>query len=135
MSILKAAPRLATIPSIDGGILPIEAACMGELPPEVIMAIALVDLPIDLDGNDTLASRDGYGASWWYLTCDCDDAYVSIVKEIMVICTYPQKRRLCFLKSEERGGSVIKRASPKCKLELRKALRFAGRYEFTGTRL
>jgi len=132
VSILKAAPQLATIPSIEDGILPIEVACMRELPPEVIMAIVLVDLPIDLDAKDTLQIREAYGASWWYLTCDCNDAYGDVVKEMMAICTYPQKRKLCFLKSNKRGGSVIKRASPKCKLELRKALRFAGRYEFTG---
>ena len=38
---------------------------------------------------------------------------------------------LCLLKNKH-GLSVIKRASPKCKLELRKALRFFGQYEFTG---
>ena len=37
-----------------------------------------------------------------------------------------------FSEELEKGGSVIKGASPGCKLELRKALRFAGRYEFTG---
>ena len=34
-----------------------------------------------------------------------------------------------FSEESEKGGSVIKGASPGCKLELRKALRFAGRYE------
>jgi len=163
VTILKAAPILATISSCrssrdddghdDDGvdIYPIEMACTNEVPREVIMAIALVDLPIDLDatGEDSLKVRDGYGASWWYLTCDCDDAYVDIVKEMMAICTYPQKRKLCLLNegsitrmrnrkskrgdsSDGGGTSLIKRASPRCKLELRKALRFAGRYEFTG---
>jgi len=132
LSILKAFPQLATIKCLTPPrVLPIEFACLKQLQPEVIMAIALVDLPINLDAKDNLMIREGYGASWWYLTCDCDDAYVDIVVEILTICTYAQKRELCFLKNKL-GSSVIKRASPKCKLELRKALRFAGRYEFTG---
>eukprot|EP00957_Ditylum_brightwellii_P091004 6929076-Ditylum_brightwellii.AAC.1 len=31
------------------------------------------------------------------------------------------------------GGSVISRATPKCKVALRKALRFVGQYEFVGS--
>lgn len=65
----------------------------------------------------------------------------------MVICTHPQKCKLCLLnncemtsmrnrkgrnRSRGGGGSVIKRVSPKCKLELRKALRFEGWYDFMG---
>ncbi len=55
------------------------------VPREVIMEIGLVDLTIDLEatGKEWLSGRDGYGASWWYLTCDCDDAYVDVVKEMI----------------------------------------------------
>jgi hypothetical protein len=44
-------------------------------------------------------------------------------------------RELCFAKCgpNGNGGSVITRATPSCRLALRKALRFVGRFEFLGT--
>lgn len=62
VTILKAAPILTTTPSCRDGkddgvdIYQIEMACTNEVLREVIMAIALVDLPIDLDatGEDSL---------------------------------------------------------------------------------
>mmetsp|Transcript_13122 Transcript_13122/g.15281 ORF Transcript_13122/g.15281 Transcript_13122/m.15281 type:complete len:785 (+) Transcript_13122:341-2695(+) len=134
LSILKYLPQLVTIRNIENGALPIEIACIQGLQPEVIMAITLLDLPIDLDTNDRQGSRkrEGYGGSWWYLNCECDDAHPNIVKEILEICDYQQKRDLCFTKNDK-GRTLIKRATPKCKNELRKALRFVGRYEFVGS--
>jgi hypothetical protein len=131
LSILKAEPECVKLPN-EEGILPIEVACMGGAQTEVIMAIALIDLPIDLDKNaDENNVRAGYGGSWWYLTCDCDDAFVFIVKDLLEICDHKQKRDLCFLKSRH-GESVMNRATPQIKDVLRKALRFAERYEFIG---
>ena len=130
ISILKSFPDLVIF-SDESGALPIESACLRELPTEVIFAIALLDLPIDPDDDDILI-REGYGGSWWFLTCDCDDNYVHVVHEILNMCDdYEQKRALCFLKDRQ-GNSVMSRATPKCKHELRKALRFNGRYEFVG---
>jgi hypothetical protein len=71
---------------------------MQMLPREVILALVLVDLPIDLDQKG-VGIRDGFGGSWWYLSCECDDHYVDVVEE--AIC--PSSVRDCFMKrgSEE----------------------------------
>ena len=136
LSLLKIMPRIATVP--DGeGILPIEAACMTSMPRAVILALVLVDLPVDLDDKDAVTAREGFGASWAFLTCDCDDAHIDIVEEVLSICSYRQTRELCFLRSgsgpTRNSGTVISRATPKSKAALRKALRFVGRYEFLGS--
>lgn len=132
ISIVKSFPDLVTFRD-ENGALPIEMACMRDLPTEVIVAIALLDLPIDLD-DDEVVVREGFGGSWWYLNCDCDDNYVHVVCEILGICDdYKQKRALCFLKDRQ-GNNIMTRATPKCKKELRKTLRFRGRYEFLGKR-
>jgi ankyrin repeat protein len=130
ISILKSFPDLVIF-SDESGALPIEIACLRELPTEVIFAIALLDLPIDPDDDEILV-REGFGGSWWYLNCDCDDNYVHVVSEMLLMCDdYEQKRALCFL-TDRQGNSIMSRATPKCKYELRKALRFNGRYEFVG---
>ena len=136
LSLLKIMPRIATYP--DGeGVLPIEAACIASMPRAVILALVLVDLPVDLDDKDAVAAREGFGASWAFLTCDCDDAHIDIVEEVLSICSYRQTRELCFLRSgsgsTRNSGTVISRATPKSKAALRKALRFVGRYEFLGS--
>eukprot|EP00957_Ditylum_brightwellii_P185984 14159510-Ditylum_brightwellii.AAC.1 len=54
LSLLKVVPGIASI--YDGeGVLPIQTACMNCLPCEVILALALVDLPVDLDSKDGTA--------------------------------------------------------------------------------
>lgn len=108
---------------------------MEMMPREVILALVLVDLPIDLDEKAGIKVREGFGGSWCYLTCECDDHYTDVVEEVISICSYPQVRELCFAKCgpNANGGSVIMRATPRCRLALRKALRFVGRFEFLGT--
>lgn len=131
VSILRAAPSLVNIRDEKSGALPIETACLNGLQHEVITAIVLLDLPIDLD-NDKVIYRDKYGGSWWYLNCDCDDAYAKVVEEILELCEYEQKRALCFVKNKS-SETLISRATPRCKRILRESLRFAGRYEFVGS--
>jgi ankyrin repeat protein len=138
MSILKIAPETATMRNSEG-MLPIEAACMQLMPEEVILAIALVDLPVDIDDKDgikvrEIKVREEHGGSWWYLACECDDHYVDIVEQIVSICTFQQVRELCFMKggSRQHKGTVISRATPECHDVLTQALRFLGRYEFVG---
>lgn len=104
---------------------------MQMLPVEVILAIALVDLPIDLDSKISVESQDSKGASWWYLACESDDHFVKVVDEIVSMCNYAQVRELCFMESHN-GSSVIARATPKCQVILQKGLRFLGRFEFVG---
>lgn len=108
---------------------------MQQMPREVILALALVDLPLDLDDKDGVKVRDGFGGSWWFLTCECDDHHVDIVQEVISICSYSQIRELCFMKGgpNRSGGPVISCATPKCRVELRKSLRFVGRFEFLGS--
>jgi hypothetical protein len=98
------------------------------VPREVILAMVLVDLPIDLDEKSTVRTRDGFGESWWYITCDCDDYFVDVVEEVVSMCTFAQTQALCALKNGS-TDSLLARATPKCKTCLSKALRLAGRYE------
>ena len=108
---------------------------MNVMPREVILALVLVDLPIDLDEKEGTKVREGFGGSWCFLTCECDDHYADVVEEVISICSYSQVRELCFAKCgpNQSGGSVITRATPICRLALRKALRFVGRFEFLGS--
>ena len=106
------------------------------MPEEVILAIALVDLPFDIDSKDEIQTiRDGFGGSWWYLACECDDHYSDIVQEIVLLCSFQQIRELCFMKggSSNQTDTVLSRATPKCKDILTHALRFLGRFEFVGS--
>jgi hypothetical protein len=99
------------------------------LPNEVILALALVDLPINLDATDAPLPKDGFGASWWYLVCECDDYYFNIVQEVASLCTFPQIRSLCLLQNGV-GDVLLARATPKCRSFLFTVLRIVGRYEF-----
>lgn len=104
------------------------------MPKEVILSIALVDLPFDLDDKDTITLRDKHGGSWWFLVCECDDHYVDIVQQIVMICTFHQIRELCFAVGGpgQLQDTVISRATPKCRQVLKHGLRFLGRFEFIG---
>lgn len=134
LSILKIAPHAAAVQNNDG-MLPIEIACRQMMPEEVILALVLVDLPIDLDEKAGIKVREGFGGSWCFLTCECDDHYADVVEEVISICSYTQVRELCFASSGPNGsgGAVITRATPVCRLALRRALRFVGRFEFLGS--
>lgn len=99
------------------------------LPREVILAIVLVDLPIDLDQKGRSSYNDGCGASWAYLSCECDDFYSDIVNEVISLCSFAQIRSLCLF-CEGKKEMVLARSTPKCKNALLRALRVIGRYEF-----
>jgi ankyrin repeat protein len=133
LSVLKVAPEAASARNSDG-MLPIEIACMRDMPHEVIFAIALVDLPIDIEQKTEVKVREGFGDSWWYLACECDDHYVDIVKQVLSMCTFLQIRELCFMKRgfKHSGTPVISLATPGCRHVLTWALRFLGRFEFLG---
>lgn len=92
------------------------------------MGLVLVDLPINLDQKKQVELREeAFGESWWYITCDCDDHYVDVVKEVMGLCNYEQAKALCFIAD---GPDVLfRRASPKCKQTLANSMRFCGRFE------
>ena len=102
---------------------------MQMLPREVILALVLVDLPVNLDRKNDATLRKGFGASLWYLACECDDYYVDIVEEVVSLCTFDQVRALSILK-EGTTDVLVARATPKCKSALARALRFVGRFEF-----
>ena len=133
LSILNIAPRSASSRNTDG-MLPIEIASMQMMPREVVMALALVDLPIDLKEKDGVKVREEFGGSWWFLACECDDYHIDLVEEIISICNYQQLRELCFMKGgpNRSGSPVISCATRKSRQVLRKALRFVGRFEFLG---
>jgi hypothetical protein len=102
---------------------------MQMLPREVILAMVLVDLPVNLDRKHEATLREGFGASWWYLACECDDFYYDIVEEVVSLCSFVQVRSLCLLK-DGTTDMLLARATPKCKNALTRALRFVGRFEF-----
>jgi hypothetical protein len=112
----------------------LQVACRQLMPPEVILSIALVDLPFDIDDKDLIMTREDGGGSWWFLTCECDDQYVDIVQQIIMICTFQQVQQLSLTRggSRKRKQSVLSRATPKCKQVLQHALRFLGRFEIIG---
>ena len=104
---------------------------MQGMPREVILALVLVDLPINLDEKSDTTLRDGFGASWWYITCECDDHYVDIVEEVVSLCTFDQIQALCSLKKGR--DTLLRRSTPKSRSVLSKLTRFVGRFEFTDT--
>ena len=98
---------------------------------ESILAIVLVDLPIELDSKETVKVREKQGSSWWYLVCESDDHFLEVVEEVISMCSYAQIRELCFMEGHN-GETLIARATPKCRALLQKGLRFLGRFEFVG---
>lgn len=104
------------------------------MPEEVILAIALSDLHIDINDKEGTKVRPQFGGSWWFLACECDDHYVDIVQELVSMCSFQQVRLLCLLEggSNQNKGTVISRATPKCREVLSQAIRFMGRFEFVG---
>ena len=108
---------------------------MAMMPMEVIFAIVLVDLPVDVDDKSGVKVRQSLGDSWWFLACESDDHYFEIVQEVVGVCSFQQVRELCFMKggTSSNGGTVISRATPKCRFLLTQALRFVGRFEFVGS--
>jgi len=131
MSILKIVPETAFHRNAQG-ILPIEMACMVMMPEEVILGIALVDLPINIDDRDGIRVYKDRGQSWAFLTGDCDDHMVHVVEEILSICSFQQLQELCFWKEDGSEQNVLDRATPKCQEAMNRALRFLGRFEFLG---
>jgi ankyrin repeat protein len=131
ISILKIVPEAATVRN-SRGMLPIEMACTQMMPEEVILAIALVDIPFNIDDQNGINVHEGRGGSWYFLTCESDDHMVDIVREIVSICSFQQLRELCFMTDINSGNTVIERATPKCRAILSQALRFLGRFEFVG---
>ena len=102
------------------------------MPEEVILSIALVDLPFDIDDKNTTTLFESKGGSWWFLACECDDQFVHIVQQIVLLCSFQQVRQLCFATCgpSTTKDSLISRSTPKCKQVLKHALRFLGRFEF-----
>ncbi|KAL3920284.1 MAG: hypothetical protein SGILL_003339, partial [Bacillariaceae sp.] len=131
MSILKLAPEAASVRNAEG-MLPIELACMHLVPQEVILGMALVDIPFNIDDQNALKVHEGRGGSWYFLTCESDDHMVEIVQEITSICSFQQLRELCFMTDVTSGNTVIERATPKCHEVLSQSLRFLGRFELIG---
>ena len=131
ISILKSAPSSVTIRDVNRN-LPIQLACANSLQREIILAIAIIDLPIDLGAKEDVITRNGFGASWWFLLCDSNDEYVDIVTEILTICSHQQKMALCLtISGSNNEETAVACATPQCKAALRKGLRFLGRFEFT----
>ena len=110
-----------------------QIACMQCPVPELILALVLVDLPIDLDRPKDIKFRDGFGASWWYVACECDDFYSDIVGEVVSLCSYSQVEALSTWTNKSQG-SLLDRATPKSRAILSSVLRFAGRFEIVGSR-
>jgi hypothetical protein len=101
---------------------------------EIILAISIIDLPIDLGAEGRAILRDGFGASWSYLICESNDLHVDVVKEILALCSHPQKEALslAIAKHSCEGRTVAACATPLCKEELRRSLMFLRRFEILG---
>ena len=125
LSILKVAPATVTVRNADR-MLPVEIACRNEMPEEVILAMVLVDSPVDLSRKDIIKMKPGYGGSWWFLTCESDDQFVELVVEVISICTLEHLRELCYMRGGQdgNGAPVLERATPTCREILEEALSF-----------
>lgn len=125
LSILKVAPATATVRNADR-MLPVEIACRNEMPDEVILAMVLVDSPVDLSRKDKMTVKKGFGGSWWFLVCESDDQYVELVEEVVSICNYEHLRELCRMKNTQGGdgSQLLSRATPMCRQVLEEALTF-----------
>lgn len=126
MTVIKLYPEAALVKNEDG-FLPIEMACINASPSEVILALALVDLPFEIDDVYCSSIRDGFGRSWEFLICECDDQYVGVVEEVLSLCSYEQTRALCFY------NDVIGKATPQCRDVLEYFTLFLGRFELVGS--
>jgi hypothetical protein len=71
--------------------------------------------------------EEAFDESWWYITCDCDNNYVDIIKEVMGFCNHEQAKALCVI--AESPELLFRRASPKWKQDLANAMRCCGRFE------
>ena len=49
----------------------------------MILAIVLVDLPVELDSKEAVKVRERQGSSWWYLACESDDHFIDVVDEVI----------------------------------------------------
>jgi hypothetical protein len=128
LSILKIAPATATARNADR-MLPVEIACRNEMPDEVILAMVLVDSPVDLSRKETTTLKKGFGGSWWFLACESDDQYVELVEEVVSICNYEHLRELCQMRNSSQGGNgaqLLSRATPMCRQVLEEALTIGG---------
>lgn len=134
LSILKIAPATVTVKNADR-MLPVEIACRNEMPEEVILAMVLVDSPVDLSRKDIIKMKKGYGGSWWFLTCESDDQFVELVIEVISICNSEHLRELCYMKcgQDGKGAPVLERATPMCREVLEEALSF-GMTAYAGDR-
>lgn len=112
----------------------IQVACMEFMPDEVILAIALADLPFDIEDKEAIKISQTSGGSWWFLACECDDHHFEMVANVLSICTFQQRRALSLMegRSNEHKGTVISSATPKCRQLLSQGQRFIGRFEFLG---
>ena len=106
LSILKIAPATVTVKNADR-MLPVEIACRNEMPEEVILAMVLVDSPVDLSRKDIIKMKRGYGGSWWFLTCESDDQFVELVIEVISICNFEHLRELCYMKGGQDGKGDV----------------------------
>lgn len=132
--LLKTSPPIVTIPDGEGN-LPIQLASRNMLQSEIILSISIIDLPIDLEFKECAILRDGFGASWSYLICESNDIHVGVVRQILELCSQPQKEALSL--AIARGSSherktVTECATPLCKDELRKSILFLGRFVILG---
>ena len=101
---------------------------MQMLPRDVILALILADLPIDLDREYDVEVVEGRGASWWYVVSECDDFHVDVVEHIIASVSYSQAQALCLVKGPS-GESILERATPECRSVLQASLRLMGRFE------
>ncbi|KAL7549866.1 hypothetical protein ACHAWF_013124 [Thalassiosira exigua] len=134
LAVLKAVPGVAT--AGDGnGALPIRLACASAAHKEIVFALAVVDLPIDLEATERVTVRTGYGSSWRSLLRESGDLPAVVVRDILSLCSFPQRVALCLAGAgDDRGDGLIAvaQASSRCKLELNRGIRRFGRFELVG---
>lgn len=96
LSIIQTAPELVSRAD-SNGIYPIQVAIQNQLSFNILLSIALVDMP---------------GPTWYYLTCQSDDQYLNLVEELLIRTDQPI-RILCSYRGPHKKA-VLDKASSKC---------------------
>lgn len=122
ISLLGYAPHHVKIEDINIGKTPIQIATEEEYSPFVVHSLLKEDLPIDLKKKKRGKYID-HMHSWHHITCKCADLYHMIVTKLLLDCTQPQVLAMANMKGPD-GSTILDRATPVCKYEIRVMLRF-----------
>jgi len=132
-SIIKAAPFTGAVPTA-AGVMPIRLATMHKMPNDIVKALLVTDMPIDLGARKQLGMKPiinrQHGHSWWHITVECNDKYFQVVESVLSTMTnQPQIIALARTLGPDGKTRVIEAVSSSCSKLFSRLLQFCDRYE------